>query len=101
MLCEAATTANSDVFELVVAQNTAIYSVFEPAVKKHRNLRRIQQHGRQTHCYLQFAFSRKDVKPQQSTKTLQTSISAQQKSRKPSPKQLQNLPPPRPPDKTH
>ena len=45
MLCEAETTANSDVFELAVAQNTAIYSVFEPAVKKHRNLRRFQQHG--------------------------------------------------------
>ena len=27
MLCEAETTANSDVFELAVAQNTAIYSV--------------------------------------------------------------------------
>ena len=47
MLCEAETAANNDVFELAVAQNTAIYSVFELAVKKHRNLRRFQQHGRQ------------------------------------------------------
>ena len=50
MLCDAETTANSDVFELAVAQHTAIYSAFEPAVKKHRNLRRFQQHGRQKHC---------------------------------------------------
>ena len=52
MLCEAETTAGGDVFELAVAQSTAIYSVFEPAVKKHRNLRRVQRHGRQKHCYL-------------------------------------------------
>ena len=52
MLCEAETTANSDVVELAVAQNTAIYSVFESAIKKHRKLRRFQQHGRQKHCYL-------------------------------------------------
>ena len=38
MLCEAETTPNSDVFELAVAQNTSMYRVFEPAVKKLRNL---------------------------------------------------------------
>ena len=37
MLCETEITANSDAFELAVAQNTAIYCVFEPAVKKHCN----------------------------------------------------------------
>ena len=35
-----------------MAQNTAIYSVFEPAVKKHPNFRCVQQHGRQKHCCL-------------------------------------------------
>ena len=52
MLCEGENTVNIDVFELVVAQNTAIYSVLEPAVKKHCNLRRFQQRGRQNRCYL-------------------------------------------------
>ena len=52
MHCNAEAAANSDVFELAVAQNTAFHSVFEPAVKKHRNLRRFQRHGRQKHCYL-------------------------------------------------
>ena len=49
---EAETTASSDVFELAVAQATAICSFIEPAVKKHHNLRRFQRHGRQKHCYL-------------------------------------------------
>ena len=73
MLCEADPTPNSDVFELAVAQNNAIYSVVEPAVKKHRNLRRFQQHGRQRHCYLRgvFTFLRRELKPRQCTKTLQ------------------------------
>ena len=53
MLCKAETTANSDVFELAVAQNTAIYSVFNLLSKKHCNLRCFQQHGCQKRCYLQ------------------------------------------------
>ena len=53
MHCEGENTVNIDVFELAVAQNTAIYSVFQPAVKKHCNLRRFQQRGRQKRCYLQ------------------------------------------------
>ena len=52
MLCEGENTVNIDVFELALAQDTAIYSVFEPAVKKHCNLRRFQQRGRQKRCYL-------------------------------------------------
>ena len=40
MLREAETTANSDVFELAVARNIAIYSVFERPIKKHCYLRR-------------------------------------------------------------
>ena len=80
MLCEAETT-NSDVFQLAVAQNTAIYSVFEPAAKNHRNLRRFQQHGRQKHCYLRGFLHFRAAK---------VNVSAQQKRRKPSPKQLRN-----------
>ena len=52
MLCEAETTASSDVVELAVAQSTAIYSVLEPAAKKHRNLRCFQQHGCQKHSHM-------------------------------------------------
>ena len=65
MLCEAETTANSDVFELAVAQmnllskNTAICDVFNNMVAKNTAI-----------CEF-FTFSRKELKPRQCTKSLQ------------------------------
>ena len=46
------TTANINVFQLAVAQNTATYSSFEYRLKKnHRYLRRFHQHSRRKHRY--------------------------------------------------
>ena len=70
MLCEGENTVNIDVFELAVAQNTAIYSVFEPAVKK--KLQFETTWPPKTLLFARFfTFSCKDVKPRQFTKTLQ------------------------------
>ena len=92
MLCEAETTANSDVFELAVAQNTTIYSVFAPAVQKHRNV------AKNTAICEVFTFSRKEFKPRQCTKHYKNQCFAKTVIQT-APKS-QNLAP-RPPDKTH
>ena len=72
VLCEAETTANSDVFELAVAQNTAIYSVFEPAVKKNTEICDVFNNmvAKNTAICEVLAVLRKELKPQQCTKTL-------------------------------
>ena len=82
MLCEPEIIANSDVFELAVAQNTAIYSVFEQSLKKHRYLRRFANVVAENAaiCCFFLTVSRNAVKPRQRTKnTAKTTVSSPKK----------------------
>ena len=102
MLCEGENTVNIDVFELAVAQNTAIYSVFEPAVKK--KLQFETTWPPKTLLFARFfTFSRKNVKPRQFTKHCKNQCFCPAKTAKTvaqtAPKS-QNLVP-RPPDNKH
>ena len=104
MLCEGENTVDIDVFELAVAQNTAIYSVFEPAVKK--KLQFETTWSPKTLLFARFfTFSCKDVKPRQFTKTLQKPLfhfcpAKTAKTVAQTAPKSQNLVP-RPPDKRH
>ena len=95
LLCEAEPPANSAVFELAVAQNTAICSVFESAVQKTPQFAtfsttRFPKTLLLAICEVFYIFAQRRQASAMCKNTAKTNVSAQQKRRRPSPKQLRN-----------